>query len=97
MWNLYNLSKATFQAPSQVMNLELWLKQQSPETWKITNWLVNYQFDHAVIHFGMWVEGRLNELDKDGKQKYKADSIFMLNADRKKKSLPLKMALQLLQ
>jgi hypothetical protein len=47
-----------------------------------------------VITFGVFLENRFNELDDKGKAKYNPDEVFLTKQERKKKSLPLKMALR---
>lgn len=60
-----------FQSPSQTFNLSQWLNSELDESdWWLLNWWVCYQFDSAVIHFGLWVESQLSELDDKGKPKH---------------------------
>lgn len=52
--------------------------------------MIRYQFDNAVVQFGIFIENRLNELDDKGRAKYKSDEIFLSKKDRIKKSPSLK-------
>lgn len=39
-------------------------------------WWISYQFDEAVIKFGLWVEGKLSEYNKDGKPKHRLTDLL---------------------
>lgn len=57
VWNLYQTCKAFGQRPSAMFGIE-------------DEWL-EWDFDHAILFAGKWVEARLEERDKDGRAVYK--------------------------
>jgi len=51
-----------------------------------------WQFDSAVLHFGMWVESKCNTLDDEGKFPYSLDDVLNekpLKAYKSKEAKPL--------
>ena len=66
MWSVYNQAIAYHRSPSTILNIA-------------NHWLA-YQLDEAVLFFGRFVEGKLNERDDKGKQKYTIREIFDGNA-----------------
>lgn len=57
--------------------------------WKLARWWINYQFDEAVIHFGIHIENKLMERDRDQKLKYSLSEL--LGERRKAFSSPMDM------
>lgn len=42
----------------------------------LATWWTCYQFDSAVTYFGRWIDNKLEERDKQGKQKYKLSDLL---------------------
>ncbi len=72
VWNLYQLAKATSKAPSEVLRIE----EYTERAFGLNGWFYAVQVDLAVLAVGVFVENKLNELDKKGKPKYKLAEIL---------------------
>lgn len=57
------MTKETFRRPSEVTGLDKTLYLHHG----LEDWWVTYQFDEAVIYWGVYVENKLNETDDKGK------------------------------
>lgn len=56
----------------------------------INEWWTTYRFNNAVAYFGLWVEGKLNELDNKGKPKHDIETLMLSVEERKKRSVPIR-------
>lgn len=56
MWNLHSLCVQYGRRPSEVLGLK--------DEWAA------FQFDEAVVQFGLWIESKLAERDKQGAPKH---------------------------
>lgn len=76
MYSLWQLSQETHRAPSEIVRVREWASQMMgfEDTW------TPYQFDRAVVWFGIWVENHLAERDKQGKPIHTLDTL--LDADK---------------
>jgi hypothetical protein len=64
VWSLYQTASALGQRPSDLFGLP-------PDCIAL-----RYDFDAAVVLFGRWAEGRMNERDDKGKPKRSAESVL---------------------
>ena len=78
---IWSVSRATRQAPSELLGIREWAAETLTDTGRANGWLdpdtvfpddwwTPLQFDAAVSFFGTWIEGKLNQYDDKGKPIY---------------------------
>ena len=73
MWGLYQLAKTTAQRPSGIVEIE--------DAW------ASYQFDQAVTFVGLYIEGKLAEMDDKGNLVHEIGDLLGTSEERIKKSV----------
>lgn len=57
MWNLYRQANSFGESPSRIFGI------------RGNAWLA-WQFDNAVLYFGIWAQNRIDAVDDKGRRKY---------------------------
>lgn len=83
---IWAVSRATRQAPSELLGIAEWASEQLVRVGVENGWLspgsvlkdiwTPLQFDAAVSYFGTWIENRLSQIDDKGNPLYELENLL---------------------
>lgn len=83
---IWTVSRATRQAPSELLEIGKWASEQLVDIGVKNGWLLPgsvlkdtwtpLQFDAAVSYFGGWIENKLNQLDGQGNYVHELETLL---------------------
>lgn len=72
LWRLWMTSKTLSKRPSDFLGVEKWASEKLGNP----DWFTALQFDNALAYFGIYIENKLHETDKQGNALYTLDELL---------------------